>query len=125
MRTRRTAVLAWLIDVVAVAVFVLIGRHSHGEDGAGFALTFLPFFAALQVGWLLRSGRHPIAIVASGVTLWLTTVILGLLLRVATGDDAPPPFVIVTTLVLGAFLVGWRAIAALIRRLLRPRALQN
>ena len=33
-----------------------------------------------------------------------------------SGDTAEVPFIIIATLVLGAFLVGWRAITALLRR---------
>lgn len=116
-RTSRTSILAWLIDVALVGAFVLIGRRSHGEDPSGFALTLLPFFAALQTGWLVRAGRDPLAPLRSGVLIWAITVVLGLLLRVAVGDDAPLPFVLVTGAVLAALLVGWRALFAVVRRL--------
>ncbi|BDI22505.1 DUF3054 family protein [Herbiconiux sp. L3-i23] len=121
MRIDRPALVAWAVDAALVAAFVLLGRRSHGEDLAGFATTFLPFFAALQVGWLLRSGLAATS-VASGLIVWLTTTILGLLLRLATGDSAELPFVIVTVLVLGVLLLGWRAAWTGIRRLSRSRA---
>jgi hypothetical protein len=114
-RSFRTAVLVWLADAILVTAFVVIGRRSHGEDAAGFALTLLPFFAALQTGWLLRAGRNPIGLPA-GAIIWGTTVVLGLLLRVAIGDDAPLPFVLVTAVTLAVFLLGWRGVVALIRR---------
>jgi Protein of unknown function (DUF3054) len=39
-----------------------------------------------------------------------------MLLRVATGAGTAFSFVVVATLVLGVFLLGWRALAALARR---------
>ncbi|WP_280524639.1 DUF3054 domain-containing protein [Microbacterium foliorum] len=40
----------------------------------------------------------------------------GLLLRVVSGDTAQIAFIIVATLVLAVFLLGWRALAAFLRR---------
>lgn len=112
---------AWVADAALVSLFVLLGRSSHGEGPSGFVVTVLPFFAALQTGWLLRSGRPP-ASLASGVVVWASTVVLGLLLRVATGETAAPSFVVVTALVLAAFLLGWRALALLTRRVRSARS---
>ncbi|WP_286277105.1 DUF3054 domain-containing protein [Naasia aerilata] len=116
MTVRTRSVLAFAVDLVLVLVFVLIGRASHGEDQAGFAVTLLPFLAGLLAGWLLRSGRPPLA-VRSGAVVWAATVVLGMLLRAATGQGIAPAFVVVAVLVLGVFLVGWRAVGLLIARL--------
>ena len=121
MQVRVAAVGAWIADAALVALFVLLGRSSHGEGPSGFAVTLLPFFAALQTGWLLRAGRPP-ASLAFGVVVWASAVVLGLLLRVATGDTAAPSFVIVTALVLAAFLLGWRALVLLTRRVRSARS---
>lgn len=112
------------VDVVLVLIFVLVGRSSHDE---GFTLlgalnTAWPFLAGLAAGWLvLRAWRSPRAIVWTGIGLWAGTVIVGMLLRTVSGQGIALSFVIVATLVLGVFLLGWRGIAALIARRRRPR----
>jgi hypothetical protein len=76
------------------------------------------------VGWLVtRAWRRPLGVVVPGLPLWISTVVIGLLLRLATGHTAQLPFVVVTIVVLAAFLVGWRALAAGFRRI-RPRDAQ-
>jgi hypothetical protein len=122
----RNAALAAAFDVVLVFVFVVIGRRSHGERLTllGTAETWWPFLVGLTVGWLVtRAWRRPLGVVVPGLPLWISTVVIGLLLRLATGHTAQLPFVVVTIVVLAAFLVGWRALAAGFRRI-RPRDAQ-
>lgn len=110
--TSRTAALALLADVVAVAVFVLIGRRSHDETSAllGFLHTAWPFLAGLGVGWWsLRAWRRPTRLWPEGVVIWLITVVVGNLLRVFSGQGTALSFIIVTLVVLAAFGLGWRA----------------
>ncbi|MEV8251735.1 DUF3054 domain-containing protein [Microbacterium sp. NPDC076768] len=111
---------AIIVDIVFVLVFAAIGRASHGENPVGFILTAWPFVIALLVGHLLAGllparPRRPWSLLW-GVVVWAVTVAGGMLLRVLSGDTAEVPFIIVATLVLGAFLVGWRAVAGLLRR---------
>ncbi|WP_226531942.1 DUF3054 domain-containing protein [Microbacterium paraoxydans] len=111
---------AVIVDTVLVLVFAAIGRASHDEDPAGFVLTAWPFLVALLLGHLVAAllpgrPRRPWSLLW-GVVVWIVTVAGGMLVRVLSGDTAEVPFIIVATLVLGAFLVGWRAIAALLRR---------
>ena len=116
MTARSSAILAWVVDVILVCAFGIIGRASHGEDASQTPAVILPFFAALQVGWLLRSGSRPHLVKWSGVIIWGATVILGLVLRAATGQGIVLSFAIVATLVLAVFLLGWRAVLALVLR---------
>ena len=44
------------------------------------------------------------------------TVVLGLTFRLLLGDTAEIGFVVVTALVLAAFLIGWRAVRWLLQR---------
>lgn len=111
---------ALVVDAVFVLVFAAIGRASHNEDPGGFLLTAWPFLVALVAGHLVaagltRSPRRPWAL-SWGVLVWLITVSGGMLLRIATGDTAQVAFIIVATVTLGVFLLGWRAIALLARR---------
>lgn len=111
---------ALFLDALLVLVFAVIGRLSHDEDPGGFLVTAWPFLAALLAGHLVAAllrarPRRPWSL-AWGVVVWAVTVVVGLLLRVVTGDTAQLPFVVVATLVLGLFLVGWRALAGVLRR---------
>ena len=120
MTTRtRAAALAFGIDVAATLVFVLTGRGSHNEDASliGFLTTWWPFLAALVLGWLLTSAwRHPLGVLWPGVGIWLTTILGGMLLRAASGQGTAVAFVIVATIALAVLLLGWRGIAAFLRR---------
>ena len=112
---------ALLVDAVFVLVFAAIGRASHQEDPAGFLLTAWPFLVALLLGHaaalaLPARPRRPWSLLW-GAVVWVVTVAGGMLLRVLSGDTAEVPFIIVATLVLGLFLLGWRALAVLVRRL--------
>lgn len=111
---------AVIVDIVLVLVFAAIGRASHDENPAEFLLTAWPFLIALLVGHLVAAllpgrPRRPWSVLW-GAVVWIVTVAGGMLIRVLSGDTAEVPFIVVATIVLGVFLVGWRAITALFRR---------
>lgn len=116
--------IAFAIDAVLVLVFVLVGRATHDENPVlGALVTLWPFLAALVAGWLVsRAWRAPLAIGRTGVPVWAVTVAVGLLLRALSGQGVQWSFAIVTSVVLGLFLLGWRAVAAFVRsrRAARP-----
>lgn len=117
---------AVIVDVVFVLIFAVIGRASHDEDPLGFLLTAWPFLIALAVGHALAAlvparPRRPWSL-GWGVIVWVVTVGGGMLLRIAAGDTAETPFIVVASLVLAAMLLGWRLIALLVRRYRAPRA---
>lgn len=116
---------ALLVDAVLVLIFAVIGRASHGEDPIGFLLTAWPFLVALVIGHALAAlvpmrPRRPWSL-GWGVIAWVVTVAGGMLLRIATGDTAETPFIIVASIVLAVFLLGWRLITLLVRRYRAPR----
>jgi hypothetical protein len=117
-RPKATRVLLYgAIDVALVIAFVLIGRASHNESALGFFTTFWPFLVGLIIGWLIsRFWLDPLRINWVAVITVAVTVVVGMVLRAATGQGIEPGFVIVTTIVLGVFLIGWRLIALWIRR---------
>jgi len=119
MPRTRTAVLAFAADAALVLVFVLIGRASHDENPLLGALeTYWPFAVGLVIGWAVSRGwRAPLALERTGILVWVCTVAIGILLRVVTLQGAQLSFVIVTAVVLAVFLVGWRALALLARRI--------
>jgi uncharacterized membrane protein YbjE (DUF340 family) len=109
-----------VVDVVSVLVFAVAGRNAHDESsGASTVITIAaPFLIGLAAGWIASANarRAPTAI-RTGVLLWVTTVGLGLVLRRTVWDRGTAlSFVIVATLVLGALLVGWRAMLVLAHR---------
>jgi hypothetical protein len=94
-----------------VVLFVAIGRRNHDEGTAidGIAIVAAPFLIALVGAWLSsRAWRTP-GSMRTSVIVWLVTVFGGLELRYFVFDRGTArPFVIVATLVLGAFIVGGR-----------------
>ena len=106
--SQRAVVITAVVDVVAVVVFVAIGRRNH--DGSTSFLNILgvaaPFLIALGASWIgLRTWREPFNR-ASFVATWVITVIVGLLLRRVVFDRGiATSFIIVATITLG-FLLG-------------------
>ncbi|MFD9826024.1 DUF3054 domain-containing protein [Tsukamurella tyrosinosolvens] len=117
------------LDVVFVLLFVVIGRFNHDEafSPAGFAETAWPFLLALAVGWAFtyvlaalrghEPGRAatfaPGRVFPAGVIIWVSTVAFGMTARgLLTSKGVEVSFVIVATIALGLFLLGWRAVAA-------------
>jgi Protein of unknown function (DUF3054) len=114
----RSAPLGLAVDIVCVLVFCAIGRRSHAEGItlAGVAQTAWPFLSGTAAGWLLSRGwRAPTAIVPTGVSVWVATVIVGMLLRKASSQGVAVSFVIVASLVTAALLLGWRLAVRLTR----------
>jgi Protein of unknown function (DUF3054) len=126
----RSVRLAVVLDCCCVLVFVVIGRASHakGESVAGIASTAWPFLAGLAGGWLAggwlagRSWRRPDRLWPAGVSAWLGTVALGMVLRVVSGQGTAVAFIVVALVFLGLFLLGWRVLAQVAARRRWPAA---
>lgn len=117
-RSALPAIAAALLDAFLILLFAAIGRDAHqrGEIVTGVFLTAWPFLVGAALSWLgARAWRHPFSM-ASGVVIWLGTVAGGMILRAVTGQTVVVAFVIVALLSLGLFLVGYRALVALVRR---------
>ncbi len=110
------------VDAVLVVAFAAIGRASHdsgvlGDGGLGLLTTAWPFLVALVAGWIVSiAWRAPSAPLRTGVPVWAVTVTGGMLLRALSGQGTAVPFIVVATLTLLALLVGWRLVAAAVRR---------
>ena len=109
---------ALLADVVCVLIFTAVGRASHAEGISlpGLAQTAWPFLVGCLAGSGVAALRHRPRSLGSGLLVWSGTVLLGLLLRAATGGGVVFSFVVVTAVVLAAFLLGWRAVLLLVGR---------
>jgi hypothetical protein len=112
---RRRTTLAAGLDLLSIVGFVALGRRSHDEGSAisGTLVVAAPFAIAAVLTWgATRAWRRPLAVWETGVPVWVGTVAIGLLLRnVAFDRGTALPFVIVATGMLGALMLGWRAVA--------------
>ncbi|MGJ3191104.1 DUF3054 domain-containing protein [Paenarthrobacter nitroguajacolicus] len=120
----RTWIPAAIADLLLILVFAAMGRdaHARGDIVSGAFATAWPFLAGAAIGWVvLRTWRAPWALWPSGVGIWIGAVLVGMLLRAVTGQTVVLPFVLVALISLGVFLLGYRAVAALIIRVSRKR----
>ena len=111
--SRSPALAAFAADLAFVALFAAVGRRNHAEGLSigGVIETAWPFLAGAAVGWLIsRAWRRPTAVVPTGITIWVCTVAVGMLLRKATFEGTAASFVAVATLTIGLLLLGWRAV---------------
>jgi hypothetical protein len=116
---KRDSALAALADIVGVLMFCAVGRRSHAEGltAAGVADTAWPFLVGTVVGWLLvRAWRKPTAVAPTGLTVWLCTVTVGMLLRKATSAGVAVSFIVVASVSLAVLLLGWRVAATALHR---------
>jgi hypothetical protein len=115
----RVARYGWLsFDALVVVAFVVIGRssHHHAMTWSGFASTTWPFAVGLLIGWAWvlargKAGSTP----ASGVVVWLCTVVVGMVLRVEFGQGTAVAFIAVALGFLGVLMLGARVLAKSLR----------
>lgn len=104
------------LDAVLVVVFATLGARTH-HDGA------LTLAAVADVAWPFLVGvgvahaffRVPLS-VRFGVLAWVCVLVVGMGLRLATGDGTAWAFVLVATGFNLLTLVGWRLVALLVSR---------
>src|ERR1035441_3506853 len=113
---------AMTADLAIVLAFAGIGRaaHDHGLTIVGLASTAWPFLAGLGVGWLVlatgRLGRRDGMSVSSGLVVWISTVVLGMVFRVISGQGTAVAFIFVALGFLGLTMIGWRALVSVLRQ---------
>lgn len=116
---RRASGVAFLADLICVVAFSTMGRYSHAEvlSLAGIAETAWPFLTGTVVGWLLSRGwQRPTSLAPTGVVVWISTVVVGLVLRKLTSVGTAGAFIVVATVATAVLLLGWRAVLAAVRR---------
>lgn len=122
MNIRQATRGAAALDAGAIVVFAAVGRANHdegilGRAGLGLANTVWPFLVGAAIGWIIaKAWTKPCAWHPTGVIVWASTLVGGMLLRVASGQGVVFAFVIVAGLVLSAFLIGWRVISGLLAK---------
>ncbi|GAA1482027.1 DUF3054 domain-containing protein [Gordonia sinesedis] len=120
-----------LLDVVAVTVFVLIGRANHHDGFAplGVVQTLWPFLAGAAAGWSIAyvfshvqssdwfgHDFRPDRAVPAGLFIWFCTVTVGMILRYILHQGVEVSFIIVASIALGLFLLGWRIVVGAVMR---------
>jgi hypothetical protein len=101
------------IDAFVVVAFVAIGRRNHDESPGviGLLETAAPFLIGLALGWAAARVWSDPGSVKTGAIVWVTTVVAGMLLRrFVFSEGTATSFIIVATVFIGTFLVGWRAV---------------
>ena len=120
-RAPRTPWAALALDATLVVLFAGLGRLSHAEGLGllGLIGTAAPFLAGTLAGWAVLLWRRPArpASLTGGAIVWLSTVVIGMIVRVMAGGSTAVSFVLVSLVVTGLFLLGWRALGQfLVRR---------
>lgn len=127
MRLRQVLAPA-LLDAASLVIFVVAGRasHHHVEELAGIASTIWPFALGTGAAWAVLSRRTrrgrwapSLETAGAGVLVTVSTVVIGMVLRVVAGQGTAGAFVAVATGFFGLFMVGGRL---LLRKPLRHLA---
>lgn len=112
--------LVLLLDAVVLLVFAGVGRREHdsGNPVLGVVDTAWPFLVGAAVGHLLvtLALRRAPATVVAGLVVWVSSIVVGMLLRQATDQGTAGSFIVVASCFTGFFLLGWRLVAGLLRR---------
>jgi len=112
LRSRRAWTIAVTADAVAILVFAVIGRANHDESIGlrGVWHTAWPFLLGAALGLVATAyARISPTAVRTGVRVWVWTLVIGMVVRAATGAGTAIAFIVVAAIVLAAFLIGWRA----------------
>lgn len=84
---------------------------------AGVAETAWPFLVGTLAGWLVSRGwQRPTSLAPTGIAVWISTVVVGMLLRKLTSAGVAGSFIVVASVVTAVLLLGWRAALAGLRR---------
>lgn len=112
-RGRAAAAIGYfLVDVVVVMLFIYAGRETRGIALLDDVLEAVPFLLGILAGWLVgRVWRAPRLVLWPGIIVWVSTVAVGLAVRVLIGAPTDSRFMFITFISLGVFLLGWRGLA--------------
>ena len=113
-------------DLLIVLLFVGIGMIQHGTPltSQNLLLVGWPFAVGVLLGHLaIRAWRAPFRLWPHGVFVWAITLATAMALRTLFSAGTEVSFVIVTAVVTGVLMLGWRALALYLTRAERaPRA---
>ena len=107
------------IDLLAVVVFVAIGRarHDHGDALGGLVSTSWPFVLGLIVSWVILARRSRAGLgLGDGALVVVVTVAIGMLARVIAGQGTAFAFILVALAFLALEMEGWRLVVGRVSR---------
>ncbi|EJZ81614.1 DUF3054 domain-containing protein [Corynebacterium otitidis] len=128
------------LDAAALALFALAARIAHNSPDTpltfgSWAATLMPFLIGLALGWAILAagaarrehadGRGSLGALAAplnpgGLTIWLSTSVVGLLVWSLIHNRIPHwSFPVVATLMCAVLFLGWRGVVAAARRFAR------
>lgn len=105
---------ALVADIILVIAFAAVGFYTHAQvlTVDGVVQTSWPFLVGLGCAWILSAAwTAPLAPMRTGVAIWSTTILLGMIIRFAVGAGIAGPFILVASALNFLTLVGWRVIA--------------
>jgi hypothetical protein len=115
-RARNVIAGSVVADVVAVLIYVTVGRSSHDESLglSGLFDTAWPFLVGIVGGYIgIALTRWPTLSLRGGLVITVKTLVIGLVLRYGVAKDGTEfSFVVVTIVVLSVLMLGWRLVAA-------------
>lgn len=108
------------LDILAIALFALFARMAHQSEDMplnflGWLSTLWPFLIGLVLSWVLIlalkwEGRR---LVPAGVSAWIITVVVGLVIwSIRNGAIPHWSFIMVATIMSGILMFAWRGLAA-------------
>lgn len=106
-------------DLLVVLLFVAIGFVQHGTPltTQNLFLVGWPFALGVLLGHLaIRAWRAPFRIWPHGVFVWGITLATTMALRTLFTAGTEVSFIIVTAVVTGVLMLGWRAVALYVTR---------
>lgn len=110
----------WVLDIVVVLSFVVVGRDSHGfvTDWEETARVAAPFLIGLGVAALaVRPWRNPASWI-TGLALGIATTSVGMLLRWLVWEDGTAPvFIVVTSAWIIGLMIAWRVVFTVVASL--------
>ncbi|MGP6175222.1 DUF3054 domain-containing protein [Corynebacterium sp. A21] len=109
------------LDILAIALFALFARMAHQSEDmplnfGGWLSTLWPFLIGVVLSWVLIlalkwEGRR---LIPAGVSAWIITVVVGLVIWTIRNGDIPHwSFIMVATLMSGILMFAWRGLAKL------------
>ena len=105
---------ALVADIILVIAFAAVGFYTHAQvlTVDGVVQTSWPFLVGLGCAWILSAAwTAPLAPMRTGVAIWSTTILIGMIIRFAVGAGIAGPFIIVASALNFLPLVGGRVSA--------------
>lgn len=112
-------------DLVAVFAFATFARLAHRGDGLALSLegvlsTYWPFAIGVVVAFivLVAAKWDGAKVRPAGVTAWVVTVVIGLIIWGVRNSAFPHwSFILVASIMSALLMLGWRAVAgAVVKR---------